>query len=72
MTPERALKLIETAMEFYVRANYEVAANCYELGYDREGYCRGAFEKRSEMREALALVKSQLGHGLTPTTGLNG
>lgn len=60
MKIERALKLIEKAVDFYIRQNLEVPANLFALGYDQGGISEEAFKKREEMREAVKTVKRLL------------
>jgi hypothetical protein len=55
-----AVKLIERAVEFYIQQNLEVAANLYQLGYNRGGYTEEQFKERERYREALELVRKEL------------
>jgi hypothetical protein len=57
MTPKRALALIEKAVDFYIRQNYEVAANMYQFKLARDDYARECFEKREELREAVSTIQ---------------
>lgn len=60
LSPERAVKLIEKAVQFYIQQNLEVAANLFELGYDRHGYTGESFNKRAEFREAMEMVRKEM------------
>jgi hypothetical protein len=60
MKPATAIKLIEKAVDFYVQQNLEVAANMFGFGLTKDDYARERFEKRENMRQAVAWTKECL------------
>ena len=53
ISDKKAKRLIQEAIEFYIRQNYLVGANMFEMGYASDGYSRACFKRREELRQAI-------------------
>lgn len=61
MRPQRAVQLLEKAVQFYISQNIQVAAQLYELVRNpQDEYGKQCFERREEFREALEMAKERL------------